>query len=61
MTTAVRNVPIPRQASAGNDPSVDARIASIVADNAGPTAHEPAKLSRKVHADTDSSMLAATP
>ena len=59
MTTAVRNVPIPRQASAGDDPSVDARIASIVADNAGPTAHEPAKLTRKVHAD--SPMLAATP
>ncbi len=61
MTTAVRNVPIPRQASAGDDPSVDARIASIVADNAGPKAHEPAKLSRKGRADPDARMLAAAP
>jgi membrane fusion protein (multidrug efflux system) len=61
MTTAVRNVPIPRQASAGDDPSVDVRIASIVADNAGPKAHEPAKLSRKGHADADALMLAAAP
>jgi membrane fusion protein, multidrug efflux system len=63
MTTAVRNVPIPRQASAGDDPSVDARIASIVADNAGPTAHEPARLSRKNkgQADSDALMLAAAP
>jgi membrane fusion protein (multidrug efflux system) len=61
MTTAVRNVPIPRQASAGDDPSVDVRIASIVADNAGPKAHEPAKLSRKGHADPDAPMLAAAP
>jgi membrane fusion protein, multidrug efflux system len=61
MTTAVRNVPIPRQASAGDDPSVDVRIASIVADNAGPKAHVPAKLSRKGHADPDALMLAATP
>jgi membrane fusion protein (multidrug efflux system) len=61
MTTAVRNVPIPRQASAGDDPSVDARIASIVADNAGPKAHEPAKLSRKGRPDPDALMLAAAP
>jgi membrane fusion protein, multidrug efflux system len=61
MTTAVRNVPIPRQASAGDDPSVDVRIASIVAENAGPKAHEPAKLSRKGHADPDAPMLAAAP
>ena len=46
MTTAVRNVPLPRQASAGDDPSVDVRIAAIIADNAGPRAYEPAKLSR---------------
>ena len=46
MSPAVRNVPIPSQASAGDDPSVDARIASIVAENAGPQAHQPAKLSR---------------
>jgi membrane fusion protein (multidrug efflux system) len=61
MTTAVRNVPIPRQASAGDDPSVDVRIASIVADNAGPKAHEPAKLSRQGHVDPDAPMLAAAP
>jgi len=61
MTTAVRNVPIPRQASAGDDASVDALIASIVADNAGPKAHEPAKLSRKERADSDAPMLAAAP
>jgi len=47
LTTAVRNVPQPAQASAGNDPLVDARIAAIVADNAGPKAHEPARLSKK--------------
>jgi membrane fusion protein, multidrug efflux system len=61
MSTATRNVPIPRQASAGDDPSVDTRIASIVTDNAGPKAHEPAKLSRKGHVDPDAPMLAATP
>jgi membrane fusion protein, multidrug efflux system len=61
MTTAVRNVPIPRQASAGDDPSVDVRIASIVADNAGPKAHEPAKLSRKGQAGPDAPILAAAP
>jgi len=59
MTTAVRNVPIPRQASAGDDPSLDARIASIVADNAGPMAHAPAKLSRETH--TGAPILAAAP
>jgi membrane fusion protein (multidrug efflux system) len=47
MTTAVRNVPQPTQRSAGDDPTVDARIAAIIADNAGPKAHEPARLSRK--------------
>jgi membrane fusion protein, multidrug efflux system len=47
LTTAVRNVPQPAQPSAGNDPLVDARIAAIVADNAGPKAHEPARLSKK--------------
>jgi membrane fusion protein (multidrug efflux system) len=60
MSTAVRNVPIPRQASAGDDPTVDARIAAIVADNAGPKANEPAKLSRKVPG-ADKTMLAAAP
>jgi membrane fusion protein, multidrug efflux system len=47
VTTALRNVSQPTQASAGNDPAVDARIAAIVADNAGPRAHEPARLSRQ--------------
>jgi membrane fusion protein (multidrug efflux system) len=47
MSTAVRNVALPRQASAGDDPAVSERIAQIIADNAGPKAHEPAKLSRK--------------
>jgi len=36
-----------RLSERGNDPAVDARIASIVADNAGPRAHEPARLSRE--------------
>jgi membrane fusion protein (multidrug efflux system) len=47
VTTAVRNVPQPTQASAGIDPAVDERIAALIADNAGPKAHEPARLSRK--------------
>jgi membrane fusion protein, multidrug efflux system len=47
VTTAVRNASQPTQASEGNDPAVDARIASIIADNAGPKAHEPARLSRQ--------------
>ncbi|MGA2343919.1 MAG: HlyD family efflux transporter periplasmic adaptor subunit [Steroidobacteraceae bacterium] len=47
MTTTVRNAPLPRQASAADDPSVDARIAAIITDNAGPKADEPARLSRK--------------
>jgi membrane fusion protein, multidrug efflux system len=47
MTSAVRNVPQPIQPSAGNDPAVDTRIATIIADNGGPKAHEPARLSRK--------------
>jgi membrane fusion protein (multidrug efflux system) len=61
MTAAVRNVPIPRQASAGDDPAVDARIASIVADNAGPKAHEQAKLSRRAQAGAVAPMFAAAP
>jgi membrane fusion protein (multidrug efflux system) len=60
MTTAVRNVPQPIQASAGNDPAVDTRIAAIIADNGGPKAHEPARLSRerKTEAETNSPILA---
>ncbi len=45
-TTVFRNTPLPTQASAGDDPAVDTRIAQIIADNAGPKAHEPARLSR---------------
>jgi membrane fusion protein, multidrug efflux system len=61
MTMAVRNVPQPTQQSAGNDPAVSARIAEIIADNAGPKAHEPARLSRKKRtgAENDSQVLAA--
>jgi membrane fusion protein (multidrug efflux system) len=61
MTMAVRNVPQPTQESAGNDPAVGARIAEIIADNAGPKAHEPARLSRKkrTDAESESRMLAA--
>ena len=44
LATAVRNTPQPRQPSAADDPSVDARIADIIAQNAGPRSHEPAKL-----------------
>jgi membrane fusion protein, multidrug efflux system len=62
MSTAVRNVPQPTQASAGDDPAVDARIAAIVADNAGPKAHEPARLARakgKAGAEIGSTVVAA--
>jgi membrane fusion protein, multidrug efflux system len=62
MSTAVRNVPQPTQASAGDDPAVDARIAAIVADNAGPKAHEPARLARaksKASAEIGSTVVAA--
>jgi membrane fusion protein (multidrug efflux system) len=68
MTAAVRNVPQPIQASAGADPAVDTRIAEIIADNAGPKAHEPAHLSRKgkpgaegTVAEVDSPTLAGGP
>jgi membrane fusion protein (multidrug efflux system) len=63
VTLAVRNVPQPIQASAGNDPAVDERIASIIADNAGPKAHEPARLSRKKHeaAASGAPLVAAAP
>ncbi|MHB8474832.1 MAG: HlyD family efflux transporter periplasmic adaptor subunit [Steroidobacteraceae bacterium] len=59
MTMAVRNVPQPTQQSAGNDPAVGARIAEIIADNAGPDAHQPARLGRKGKTESDSRMLAA--
>jgi hypothetical protein len=63
MTAAVRNMPQPKQASAGDDPAVGERIAAIIADNAGPKAHEPARLSRKgkAGAASDSPVLAASP
>ena len=44
MSTAVRNVPLPKGASAGDDPAVDVRIASIISDNAGAKAHQSARL-----------------
>jgi membrane fusion protein, multidrug efflux system len=61
MTMAVRNVPQPTQQSAGNDPAVGERIAEIIAENAGPKAHEPARLSRKTKtgAASDLTVLAA--
>ena len=46
ITLAARNVPLPTGTSAGADPSVDERIAAIIAENGGPSAHEQAKLSR---------------
>ena len=39
--TPVRNVPQPTQASAGDDPAVDARIAAIIAAEC--RSHEPAR------------------
>ncbi len=66
VTTAVRNVPLPTQQSAGDDPTVDARIAQIIADNAGPKAYEAAHLSdnapaRGVASGRDSAVVAAGP
>ena len=63
ITAAVRNAPLPTEPSAGDDPAVDARIAQIIADNAGPKANEPAHLSRTGHgarAD-DAAVVAAGP
>ncbi len=45
MATAVRNTPQPSQPSAGDDPAVEARIADIIAANAGARPREAAKLS----------------
>jgi membrane fusion protein (multidrug efflux system) len=45
VATAVRNTPQPTQASAGADPAVDARIAAIIAANAGPKPDVQAKSS----------------
>ena len=61
MTLAVRNAPQPTQRSAGNDPAVDARIATIIGDNAGPKAHEPARLGRRTKPghDADTPTVAA--
>jgi membrane fusion protein, multidrug efflux system len=58
MTTAVRNTPQPHEASSGDDPAVDERIASIVALNAGPRAHEPARLSNTGEGMSVAPMLA---
>ena len=60
MSPAVRNVPLPKQPSAGDDPAVNTLIASIIRDNAGPRPNEPAKLSRKTPAAT-APLLAARP
>ncbi len=62
MTAAVRSVPQPIQASAGDDPAVDARIAAIISDNAGPKAHEPARLARKTKSggESDASLAAGS-
>jgi membrane fusion protein (multidrug efflux system) len=59
MSSAVRNVPLPHQASAGDDPAVDTRIASIIAENAGPKAHEPARLSRSPRDGASSAAILA--
>jgi membrane fusion protein (multidrug efflux system) len=47
MTTAVRNAPLPKQKSAGDDPTIDATIREIISSNAGPQANQPARLSRR--------------
>jgi membrane fusion protein (multidrug efflux system) len=63
MSSAVRNMPQPTQASAGDDPALDARIAAIISDNAGPKAHEPARLSLHPQsgADIGAPLVAARP
>jgi membrane fusion protein, multidrug efflux system len=61
MALAVRNAPLPQEASAGEDPSVDSRIAAIIADNAGPKAHEPARLSHKARLGDDVAVMASRP
>jgi membrane fusion protein, multidrug efflux system len=58
MSASVRNTPQPRQTSSGDDPAVDQRIADIVALNAGPRAHEPARLTKKGEDKGTSEMLA---
>jgi membrane fusion protein (multidrug efflux system) len=60
MTTAVRNTPQPSQASAGDDPAVETRIASIITDNAGGALSEVAKagMPRK-NANSTGGMLVA--
>jgi len=63
MSSAVRNMPQPTQSSAADDPTVDARIAAIISDNAGPKANEPARLSLRPQSGTDSNtpLVAARP
>jgi membrane fusion protein (multidrug efflux system) len=61
MSTAVRNVPLPKGVSAADDPNVDARIASIISENAGPQAHELAHLKQRPHGDHPAAMLAGRP
>ena len=54
VTQPVRNTPQPTQASAGSDPAVDARIAAIISDNAGPQVNVPAHLSGRRPATDES-------
>src|SRR5277367_1903294 len=61
MGTAVRNVPLPKGASAADDPSVDARIAFIISENAGPQAHQFAHLSHLSHENHPAAILADRP
>jgi membrane fusion protein (multidrug efflux system) len=42
VSTVVRSTPLPTQPSDGQDPAVDTRIAQIIADNSGATAHRAA-------------------
>jgi membrane fusion protein, multidrug efflux system len=58
MTTAVRNAPLPTEKSAGDDPAINERIASIIAANAGPKAHEPARFSKKADLTSEGPALA---
>ena len=59
--TAVRNVPLPKGASAADDPSVDARIASIISQNGGPQAHELAQSRHRFHDGDPAAIFADRP
>jgi membrane fusion protein (multidrug efflux system) len=53
LSPSVRNVRLPREASAGDDPGVDRLIDQIIADNAGPNSGERARLSKDVRSNHD--------